>query len=81
METDVLTSALEVMPPGTPTRLSPDVRHSEPPMHLHRPSSDRAQVSLKFVGGAALIALISHSVLKILTFLIDYTILTLLREL
>ncbi|CAK8688669.1 unnamed protein product [Clavelina lepadiformis] len=37
------TSSLEVMPPGTPTCISPDLSQHEPPMHIPRPSSDRAQ--------------------------------------
>ena len=46
MDTEVISSALEVMPSGTPSRLSPDVSQHEPPMHLHRPSSDRTQVKI-----------------------------------
>jgi len=34
----------EVMPPGTPHRISPEISNHEPPMHIPRPSSDRAQV-------------------------------------
>nr|CAB3238197.1 deleted in lung and esophageal cancer protein 1 [Phallusia mammillata] len=33
----------EIMPPGTPQRLSPDISQHEPPMYIPRPSSDRAQ--------------------------------------
>ena len=49
METDVLQTNLEVMPPGTPSCLATDGTQIEPPMHLHRPSSDRAQVGLNCV--------------------------------
>ena len=45
METDIFSSKMEVMPSGTPSSFSIDnAVQQEPPMHLHRPSSDRAQV-------------------------------------